>query len=223
MEVVQSLKGHRDAVNALTLVPDSNQSLWSASDDCCARFWDLRTSTRSQKCLRLKDAVTDIAIHPSGDGEYHVFLASGNSVFSIDSRMCGNVVTVVSNTNSREVLQCSDEVNAVALLPELRVAAASDDSRIYISEFHSRDFVTKTLDGHTNIVSNICVVGDDLLASAGLDGCLHVWDIETLQLDHSFNTGATDAMFHDLDASANGGWVAAALANSVIHLYDLEV
>lgn len=74
------------------------------------------------------------------------------------------------------------------------------------------------------MVSSVVSVGDDLFACGSMDGYLSVWNADSLELEHMFSTGsAADAMVHALGASADGVWLTAALANSTIILYDLEV
>lgn len=67
-------------------------------------------------------------------------------------------------------------------------------------------------------------MGEDLFACGSMDCSLSVWDADSLELEHMFSTGsAADAMVHALAASVDGVWLTAALTNSTILLYDLEV
>jgi WD40 repeat protein len=206
------LTGHTWWVRNLAGLRDGR--LASCSWDGTVRLWDLAG-----------DAEPLVLGHTSGDStgwlDLVVELADGRLAVA-HSGSSSSLVRVWDPADpiSEIVLRGHEAgVNALLLLPDARLASASDDHTVRVWTLPSRTqrprghrrIHSAVLSGHTGAVTSLAVLPDGRLASASKDHTLRLWDLaEDTELEVlSGHTGAitTLALFPDgrlVSASADG-------------------
>jgi WD40 repeat protein len=101
-------------------------------------------------------------------------------------------------------------ITALAVLPDGRLASASDDRTVRLWDVN-RGTETARLEGHTEAITALAVLPDGRLASASDDGTVRLWDVkrgvETARLDGATTLPGVKTLAVLPDGRlATGGW-----------------
>lgn len=163
----QSLTGHKDEVNVLTVMPDGR--LASGSDDATIRLWDLSKS---------KPSGTKLKAHTKSIWSLQVVMRKGE-VCCASGDWGGDIC--LWDIRSRKCVQSwkahRDAVFRLAVLADGRLLSASWDSTLKIWDPDTGRCLA-TLEGHKGYVRALAVLWDGRWASAGDDKRILIWDGE---------------------------------------------
>ena len=104
-DLVRTLTGHGDWVNAVAVSPDGRHAL-SGSEDCTLRLWDLQTGQLLRMFAGHEAGVKAVAISPDGR---HALSASGDRTLKLWGLETGQLI--------RTLVAHADGVSAVAISP----------------------------------------------------------------------------------------------------------
>jgi WD40 repeat protein len=173
-QLVRTLAGHSDRVNAVIFSPDG-QLIASASDDQTIKLWTrdgyLLTTLRGHQGW-----VLDLAF--SSDGLYLATAGYDNRV-NIWSRR-GELVKTLKGS--------SDSVARVSFLGDNQtIATTSWNNQVQL--WRLDDTLIKTLTGHSDRITSIDWRGDgQAIVTASVDGTIIIWDLKLEHLlQHSCN------------------------------------
>lgn len=222
-----SLKGHRDTV--LCLDRSQNCLLLSGSEDGTARLWDEKTA-KSVRCFAAFEGEAVASVAFGSQSSEIVFAAAGNKVFSFDLRK----PDIIYKTFEAEYAHNQDEVNSLAISPNGRFLATSDDSGdVKIIDLQSNTLF-KSLRKHSNICSTVCFRGERRpweVLSGGLDSLLVHWDFSRGRPIHHHDLVGlamnspqvvNPPFVHSIDVSADANVALAALGDNSVLIYDLD-
>jgi len=151
------LVGHKFVVTAVCALPDGR--LASGSYDKTIRIWDLTEGVETA-CLKAQEKVNALCVLPDGR------VAAG----------CDDGISLWDVTSGKETDHL--KVGAVAdlsPLPDGRLAAANV-SKIILLDINARVEPAR-LEGHSDVITSLCVLPDGRLASGSWDRTIRLWDI----------------------------------------------
>lgn len=208
---ISLLRGHRGSVNCLAVGRFDDKLLISGSDDKTVRMWDLRMNgARAARCfMGFAEPINALSEDCSQGPASRIYIASGNSVYCVDSRGQSDVLSsehkVVESVNMERtcVYKAADEVSALCCRDNGSALLASDDSGVVMeitmhsdADGNERDRVRRALPSrHSSLVSTCCYGsdssnGDWSAFSGGMDCMLCRYQFSSLQHDD-----------HDADAA----------------------
>jgi WD40 repeat protein len=189
-QVVKELPGHVSAPYEMALSPDGSL-LASAGDDQTLRLWDLKTG-KAVLVLRNQHEVGTVAFSPDGKLLAFGVWNEGIRVWAMDSAAASAPPATTAPTVSP----------AAAPSLDLTVISAATVSQVKLQ--------TKLI-GHTGRVFSVAFSSDGrLLASAGQNNEVKLWDVTTQQEIKSFKHNGDWAIFflaNDQQLASNNGEV----------------
>eukprot|EP00112_Aurelia_sp_Birch-Aquarium-sp1_P019717 Seg494.3_Seg494.5 transcript_id=Seg494.3_Seg494.5/GoldUCD/mRNA.D3Y31 product="p21-activated protein kinase-interacting protein 1-like" protein_id=Seg494.3_Seg494.5/GoldUCD/D3Y31 len=172
-ECVKTLKGHRDAVNSISIHPTGRLAL-SVSKDKTVRTWNLLTG-RSAYTTNIKQVGELVIWSPSGDS---YVVSSG----------CKATVYKISDASETCVIDCQKPILTMNFLSEniLLLGGELDEVIVYdikkekqLQAFKAHDIRVKSLKSIKNPVDE----KRTLLLTVASDGGLRVWDFDNDSLE----------------------------------------
>jgi WD40 repeat protein/serine/threonine protein kinase len=208
-QLVHTLTGHRDWINAVTLRPDGHRAI-SASFDHTLRVWNLKNGRLERTLQGHTGWVNTVRVTP--DGRRAISGSADHTLRLWDLRNGQPVRTLEGHTNS---------VTAVVLMPDGRRAiSGSPDHTLRVWNLESGQSL-RTLAGHTDWVTAIEVTPDGRHAVSGsADHTLRMWDLERGQSAHTL-AGQTDSV-SAVVLMPDGRQAALASDYRLLRLWDLE-
>ena len=205
----QPLVGHSDVVMDLVFTPDGD-TLVSASNDGSLRLWDARTgAARGAELTGHTGWIDDVDI--SSDGHL-IASASGDGT----ARLWDLAETTPIGLS---LTQRTEPFADVAFDGRGRLAAATGSGAVWLWEAAS-GAPPHDLPGHRGKVNAVAFARDGrLLASAGDDGTIRLWDPDTRQLVRT--PIATESAELDVAFSPDARMLASAGADGVVRLWDV--
>ncbi|MGD8585482.1 MAG: protein kinase [Chloroflexota bacterium] len=204
-ELVWSLNGHDDFIQALAYSPDGNL-LATAGNDLTARVWDLKTG-QAIWTLNHPDAVDDVEFSPDGATLATASYDGGARLWNLETGALEHRFPVGD---------CID----VTFSPDGKLlATTSVDSTAQIWDLASGER-RQVLRGHTDWVLGSAFSPDSRqLATAGMDAGPLIWDVETgeLLLDPGNRSATPDVAY-----SPDGQQIAVAYADGDVYVWNLE-
>ncbi|NEA57206.1 helix-turn-helix domain-containing protein [Streptomyces sp. SID13666] len=202
--LLTTLTGHTDQVLSVAFAPDG-KTLASSSADRTIRLWDAVGRQPLTTLTGHNDEVLSVAFAPDGKT-----LASGSADRTV------RIWDVAEQRPLATLTGHNDDINAVAFSREgTAVISTSGDgtAKLWDTATHR---VTATLAGHTDYVLSIAVGPGNLLATAGFDQSVVLWDLGRSAL--------TTRPFAELWQSAfspDGRLLASAGADRTVKLWDV--
>ncbi|MBK4729554.1 serine/threonine protein kinase [Oxynema sp. CENA135] len=208
IELVRTLKGHRDAVWSVAIGPRS-RFLVSASWDCTIQVWNLATGQRLRTLAGHQDAVWAIALS-----------ADGNTLVSTSSDRTVKIWHLPSGQLLRTLHGHGHWVTCVALSPDGEtIASGSSDKTVKIWHLPTGKLL-HTLQAHTYAVTCVAIAPDGhTLASGSGDKTIKFWDLRTGQLQRTLL--AHSASVTCLCFSPDGRTLASGTVNKTLKLWDV--
>ena len=166
-ELIRTLTGHGDWVNAVALSPDGRHAL-SGSEDRTLRYWDLRTGQLLRTFAGHEAGVKAVAM--SRDGR-HALSASGDRTVKLWDLETGQIVhTLVAH---------DDGVSAVAISQGARRAlSGSRDRTLRLWDLQTGQLL-RTFAGHEDGVTTVSASSDGKHALSGSGDRVYHWDLAT--------------------------------------------
>ena len=165
-EVVRTYPGHEKEVNSI-LVSVDESLLFSASDDCTVRAWNINDETENKVLYYHEKAV--FCLEKSVDG---TFLVSGGA----DKKI--KIFNLQTEVVDKTLNEFTSSVWAVRISKNNKFVAGGD-SNGNIKLWDTEDFrLQKTLIGHEKRVTYIeFTSSENLLISSSNDTTLRIWDL----------------------------------------------
>lgn len=203
----KSFKGHSHIIQDAVISPDGFFAL-SASWDNTLRLWNLETGETTQKFIGHTNDVLSVSI---AKNSRQIVSASRDKTVKVWNTIGQCMSTLEGH---------SDWVSSVRFSPDDSPTVISAGWDKLVKSWDLSDYkLTADYIGHTGYVSTITISPDGtLVASAGKDGIIILWD---LNIQAELYTLVTGAEVHALAFSPNRYWLTAATANS-IKIYDLQ-
>lgn len=195
-DILVTLKGHTDVINAIAFSPDGRQVL-TGSFDTSLKLWDSATG-KEIRTLAGQFGHQKLVLSA-------VFSPDGQSVASGSADGSAKVWDVPSTHPLRRLVH-ADGVNGVAISPDGKtLAGACKDGTIHLwNPADGKDL--RTLRGHEGAVTSLSFHGNNQwLASAGRDGTVRVWNVhdgKPLGTIYAHRGPVAAVAFHP-----NGSWI----------------
>jgi WD40 repeat protein len=216
--LVSTIQGHTDSILAVAFSPDG-QTLASGSYDKLIRVWNVADGKVTATLKEHSDAVYAVAFMPGGT---QLLSAAGDRTVKVWNVSTGKRLVTVNDS--------LDAVYTAAVHPSGRsFAAAGADSIIRVwawsggSSSSGGDAATLQAStfAHSESILRLAYSPDGaVLASAGADRVIKLWDAATLKEQQAFETQPDWVM--GLALSADGKWLAAGRYDGTLGLYGLE-
>jgi WD40 repeat protein len=203
---LQTIDGQSGS-NGLAVTPDGKQFI-SASRDSLLRLWDLQTGSLLHVFDGHVHFVAGVAVTPDGK---RAISTSGDNTVKVWSLEAGAIPTAT-------VRHHTGPVSAVAPLPDGRVISASYDRTLKFWDPKTGN-VLSTLAGHRGWIFAVATDGRRAV-SAGADGTLMVWDVQTCLCVGSMQYGC--AYVNCVALSPDGLWAAFGAHDNSVCLWDLR-
>ena len=217
-KLVSTIQGHRDSILAIAFSPDG-ATLASGSYDKLVKLWNVKDGKVIATLKEHSDAVYALAFMPGGT---QLLSAAGDRTVKIWDVATGKRLFTVNDS--------LDAVYTAAIQPSGgRFAAAGADRMIrtwaWNGDSSSPGGNTATLlastFAHGESVLRLAYSPDGaILASAGADRVIKLWDAATLKEKQAFEPQPDWVM--GLALSANGQWLAAGRYDGTLGLYALN-
>jgi pleiotropic regulator 1 len=174
-KVIRHYHGHLSGVYCIALHPTLDV-LVTGGRDSAVRVWDMRTKRQVFGLSGHKDTINSVCTQAT---DPQIISASVDSTVRLWDLAAGKCMTTLTNHKKG--------VRALALHPnEYSFASASADN-IKTWGLPRGDFM-RNLSGHKGLVNALAVNEDDVMVSAGDDGCMRFWDYGAA---HCFQTTRT--------------------------------
>ncbi len=208
-DLIRTLTGHGDWVNAVTLFPDGRHAL-SGSEDSTLRCWNVQTGQLLRTFAGHEAGVNAVALVPDAR---HVLSASRDRTLKYWGLETGQLI--------RTLIAHEDVVTTIAISHDARHAVSgSRDRTIRIWDLQTGQLL-RTLAGHKEAVSTVSVSSDGRHALSGSRDCtLKLWDLATGQLLRSF-TGHCDRV-SAVAITAEGRLALSGSSDQTLKLWDLQ-
>ena len=175
-DLVRTLTGHGDWVNAVALCADGRHAL-SGCEDRNLRFWDLQTGQLLHTFAGHEAGVKAVGMSRGGR---HALSASGDRTLKLWDLATGQLV--------RTLVAHEDGVSAVAISQGTRQAVSgSRDRTLRLWDLETGQLL-RTFAGHADAVTTVSVSIDGHHALSGSrDRTLRLWNLATGQLLHTLS------------------------------------
>jgi WD40 repeat protein len=175
-QLLKTLESHSGSVWSVAIFLDGMRVL-SASEDWMLKLWDLETGQLLKTLEGGNPSVTAIALLPdgrralSGPGDIESVSVIGDYPLKLWDLETGQLLKTLEGH--------SQEITAVALLPDGRRAlSASNDRTLKLWDLEAGQAL-KSLEGHSSSVLDVALLPDGRRAlSASWDKTLKLWDLE---------------------------------------------
>ena len=167
-QVLQILRGHSEAVRAVSIAPDGQKAISGTYDKTCI-LWDLGTGQALQTLRGRASVVEAVSITP--DGQRAISGSEDNTCIFWDLRTGQALQTLWGHTK---------EVNAVSITPDgQRAISGSEDNTCIFWDLRTGKTLKK-LRGHTDSVCSVSITPDGQRAISGSgDSTCILWDLGT--------------------------------------------
>ncbi|EEF33581.1 WD repeat-containing protein RUP2 [Ricinus communis] len=129
----------------------------------------------------------------------------------------GCVATVKPSVTSSCRAVCSVEFNPFG---GSIIAVGCADRRVYGYDVRMITNPVFVLDGHKKTVTYVRFMDNGTLASAGIDGCLKLWNLQDSQLLRTYKGHLNSRNFVGLSVWRNGGLLGCGSENNQVFVYD---
>lgn len=149
------------------------------------------------------------------------FSPDGHQLVSVGMDTAAHIWDVATGTGVASLRQQTGILTGVAWHPDgLSLALGSGDWGVYLWRWPDPGSETPRLRGHKGLVTRVVFLPGGTLASAARDAVIHLWDIETGEIQATLR-GHTDAIL-DLALSTDGRTLASAGGwDRTVRIWDL--
>ncbi|KAJ1411209.1 WD40-repeat-containing domain protein [Ochromonadaceae sp. CCMP2298] len=179
--LLRTMKGHNAAVRCTTWACDGRR-IYSGSDDKRALCWDLATE---QQLFSTGDAHSDyIRALDASPVSADVFVTGGYD-------HCVNVWDSRQSSGAAHALRLGHPVECCLFSPSGTMLLTASGSEVRVYDVISGGKLLHTFNNHQKYVTSLCMDGtSSRLLSAGLDGHIKIYSLQTLQVVHGMKLGA---------------------------------
>jgi WD40 repeat protein len=169
------VRAHNSGIHSIAVATEG-QVLITGGLDGAIKVWSPAKLREVRAFKGNIGAVEQVAIAPGGKW------AASCSVRLTVQEMGVQLWDVSAGVERRRLRGPSDNIHGVAISPDgKRVAAGSADASVWVWSVEAGGPKAMRLTGHIGAVTRVAFVSDDSLLTAGQDGTVRQWDLETLQ------------------------------------------
>ncbi len=211
-EELLTLRGHTDGLSAVAFHPKEPWLVTGASDATVMK-WDTQTGRKISSMKTDLDTVQTLAFSPEGEQMAFGGTWSGSAT----------IVDALSNEHIRRLGAHVEDVMTVAFSPngERFASGGGGEGVVMISDLITGEVIHR-LKGHRWYVDDVAFSPDSqgrLIASAGSDGMVRIWDAEAgreIAASPLKHQGVVDGVAFSPDGQflASGGW------DGVVRVWD---
>jgi len=203
-----TLSAHDSSVLSIAFSPCS-QRLASGAEDGSIRIWSLK----NYQCIGVanthKKAVNCIRFSP--DGHTLASASWDHSIKLWDANSLDEIGTLTGHTDSVEIIDFT--------MDGLILASGSNDQTVRLWDIPKMEHI-HTFDNFSDTIRCLCFSPDGLQLTAGSWDIIHLWDVTSQKLIHSFK-GQTKNYISALAISPDGLTLAAGSHDKTVRLWDL--
>ncbi|KAF9617584.1 hypothetical protein IFM89_037396 [Coptis chinensis] len=100
------------------------------------------------------------------------------------------------------------------------IAMGCADRKAYIYDIRNMSNPVSSFHGHQKTVSYVRFLGDGMMVSAGIDGCLKLWDTKDTQTIRTYKGHSNNRNFVGLSVWRNGGLLGCGSESNEVFIYD---
>jgi WD40 repeat protein len=207
----------RERIRWLAFNPEGNRLAAAGDLKPFVCEWDVATG-RLWNQINLRDDITPLGLAFSPDGRMIAVSDSGNQRGKNGS---GGVLLLEHGTGKllRELLTPGAAVGRVVFSPDGRRLAAAGGVAVHVWNLPGGEEVAAGSDGHQNELAQIATAPGGLIATAGGDHTVRVWDastgVERRRLPHG-------NMVRAIAVSPGGRFLASSSLDDFVRLWDIQ-
>lgn len=199
-------------VTTMAFDPSNQSQLLVASTDGGLALCDANNSSAPTVVFEWKEKVSGVAWIPGEAGAFYTVNSNSNCVqrWSTSSR---------TPMESFAPVETSVGILSVGCIDKDRVALTLTNGMVKVYHMASRETQYSTEPGHTDalLTARVARHDRDLVASAGVDGTIRLWNTRTMRLKCRIDVGVV--MVRSIDWSSNGKYLVAALSSGEVVQY----
>lgn len=207
--LLQTFKGHTDAVFAVAFSPDG-KIIASGSGDASIILWDVTMPGIQRTLNGHRSAVTSVAFYAANNDTWHLISGSLDQTISLWQRDSNEPI---GRLNGHEGSVTAVAVNATG--PYL--ITGSTDATVRVWDLATQQ-IHRVFDNELGTVLTVACNNNDLIAAAGYDHLIYIWDLHTGTLQ--FVLEGHNGEIQDLAFAIDGYTLVSGGTDQSVRLWD---